>query len=127
MEVKINREIRNYTEALYFGLSLRQILFSLLACGVAVGLYFWLKPYLGTETVSWVCVLGATPFAAMGFVRYHGMNAEQAAWAWVKSEILMPKRLVFQPENIYYEILKSSIEQREKGGKKRDKNTKKSV
>lgn len=27
MEVKINREIRNYTEAVFFGLSLRQIIF----------------------------------------------------------------------------------------------------
>ena len=54
MEVKINREIRNYTESMFFGLSLRQFIFSVLACGIAVGLYFLLKPYLGTETVSWV-------------------------------------------------------------------------
>ena len=53
MEVKINREIRNYTESMFFGLSLRQFIFSVLACAVAVGLYFLLKPYLGTETVSW--------------------------------------------------------------------------
>ena len=55
MEVKINREIRNYTESMFFGLSLRQFIFSVLACGVAVGLYFLLRPYVGTETVSWVC------------------------------------------------------------------------
>ena len=36
MEVKINREIRNYTESMFFGLSLRQFVFSLLAVGVAV-------------------------------------------------------------------------------------------
>lgn len=77
MEVKINREIRNYTESMFFGLSLRQFVFSLLAVGVAVGLYFLLRPYLGTETVSWVCILGAAPFAALGFVSYHGMTAEQ--------------------------------------------------
>ena len=45
MEVKINREIRNYTESMFFGLSLRQCIFSLLAVAVAVGLYFLLKPY----------------------------------------------------------------------------------
>ncbi len=67
MEVKINREIRNYTESMFFGLSMRQCVFSLLAVGVAVGLYFLLKPYVGTETVSWMCVLGAAPFAALGF------------------------------------------------------------
>ena len=52
---KINREIRNYTESMFFGLSLRQFVFSLLAVGVAVALYFVLKPYVGTETVSWMC------------------------------------------------------------------------
>ncbi len=31
MEVKINREIRDYTESLFFGLSLRQFIFSVLA------------------------------------------------------------------------------------------------
>ena len=50
MEVKINREIRNYTESMFFGLSLRQLIFSALAVAVAVGLYFLLKPYVGTET-----------------------------------------------------------------------------
>ena len=53
MEVKINREIRNYTESMFFGLSMRQFIFSILAVAVAVGLYFLLKPYVGTETVSW--------------------------------------------------------------------------
>ena len=81
MEVKINREIRNYTESMFFGLSLRQLIFSALAVAVAVGLYFLMKPYVGTETVSWVCVLGAAPFAALGFFTYHGMAAEQFIWA----------------------------------------------
>ena len=40
MEVKINREIRNYTESLFFGLSLRQSIFSFLAIAVAVVLGF---------------------------------------------------------------------------------------
>ena len=39
MEVKINREIRNYTESMFFGLSLRQLIFLLWRCR-CVGLYF---------------------------------------------------------------------------------------
>ena len=52
LEIKINREIREYTEAMYFGLSLRQFICAVLACGVAVGLYFLLRPHMGMETVS---------------------------------------------------------------------------
>ena len=115
MEVKINKEIRNYTESMFFGLSMRQFLFSVLACGVAVGLFFMLRGRFGTETVSWMCVLGASPFAVMGFVKYNGMTAEQFVWAWVKSEFLMPKRVLFLPDNLYYEALKATIEAHEKG------------
>ncbi len=114
MEVKINREIRNYTESMFFGLSLRQLIFSVLAVGVAIGLYFLLKPYMGTETVSWMCILGAAPFAAMGFISYHGMTAEQFLWAWFRSEILEPKEIIFEPVNLYYEMMKKNIKAKEK-------------
>ena len=117
MEVKINREIRNYTESMFFGLSMRQFIFSLLAVIVAVGLYFLLIPYVGTETVSWICVLGAAPFAALGFITYHGMTAEQFVWAWLRSEILEPRQIRFESSNIYYEAMKENIQAREKGRK----------
>ena len=63
----------------------------------------------------WVCILGAFPFAAMGFIKYNGMTAEQFVWAWLKSEFLMPKKLMFLPDNLYYETVKPTIEAYEKG------------
>ncbi len=112
MEVKINREIRDYTEAVYFGLSLRQFIFSVLACGVAVGLYFLLRPFFGIETLSWVCILGAAPFAAIGFFKYHGMTAEKVLFTYLRSEILMPKEIKFISKNIYDEIERSETDVR---------------
>ena len=115
MEVKINREIRNYTESMFFGLSLRQFIFSVLAMGIAVVLYFVMKSYVGTETVSWMCILGAAPFAAMGFITYHGMTAEQFLWAWLRSELIEPRFLRSEPvNNIYYEAMKGVVENHEK-------------
>ena len=124
MEVKINREIRQYTESIFFGLSMRQFIFSIFACLVAVLLYFILRPYLGLETLSWVCILGACPFTVLGFVTYNGMTAEQFIFAWFKSEILTPKRLTFKATNIYYETNKETIEKLEKKGLKTDENIK---
>ena len=115
MELKINREIRNYTESMFFGLSMRQFIFSILAVGVAVLLYFVLRPYVGTETVSWMCILGAAPFAAMGFITYHGMTAEQFLWAWLRSEFVEPRFMRSEPVNtIYYEAMKGVVESHEK-------------
>ena len=117
MDIKIKREIRDYHESMFMGLSLRQTIFSVLAILVAVGLYFWLNPILGTETVSWVCILGATPFAVIGFVSYHGMPAEKFVWVWFRSEILEPKQLCFRPNNLYYELMKDTIAKHEKEAK----------
>ena len=119
MEIRINKEIRNYTESMFFGLNARQFIFSLLAIGVAVGIYFGLQNHLGTETVSWVCVLGAAPFAALGFFTYHGMAAEQFIWAWLRSEVLEPRELHFEASTLYYDLLKPSIDKWEKEEYKR--------
>ena len=73
-----------------------------------------LRPYVGTETVSWMCVLGAAPFAALGFVSYHGMTAEQFLWAWFRSEMLEPREIRFEPVNYYYEALRGTMEAHEK-------------
>lgn len=129
MEVKINRDIREFSESIFFGLSLRQFIFSILACIVAVILYFILKPYFGIETLSWVCILGAAPFAVLGFVKYNGMTAEKLLIAFIKSEFLMPKRLTFKAENIYYETLKPTIDKRLKQGilKPQKKNKEKNI
>lgn len=110
MEVKINKDIREFTESIFFGLSMRQFIFSLLACIVAVILYFAFKPFFGIETLSWMCILGAAPFAVLGFVKYNGMTAEKFVMAWIKSQILSPKRLYFKSTNFYYEIYKEDIE-----------------
>ena len=114
MEVKINREIRDYTETMFFGLSMRQFLFALLAIGVALLVYFALRPHLDTETLSWLCILAAAPFGAAGFIQYHGMTCEQFAWVWIKSEILTPRRLCFRSTNIYYEALRPFLERCER-------------
>ena len=114
MEIKINKEIKEYTETMFFGLSVRQFIFALLACGAAVGIYFGCRSFLGTETLSWLCMVGAAPFAAMGFVNYHGMTAEQLAWAWIRSELLEPKRLISEPDNLYYKLLENTISNHEK-------------
>lgn len=105
MEVRINREIREYTESMFFGLSLRQFIFSVLAVGIAVGIYLGLNPILGTETTSWLCIVAAFPFAVIGFLKYNGMTAEKFIWAWIKSTFMIPKVLTFGNTNYYYSML----------------------
>lgn len=117
MEVKINKEIRDYTENIFFGLSMRQFFFSVLACISAVLVYFSFKDVFGSDIASWLCIIVAIPFATMGFLKYNGMPAEKFLWAFIKYEFLVPKQLKFVSRNFYYEILKER-----KGGRNEDNN-----
>lgn len=49
MEVKMNKEIRNYQESMFMGLNLRQCIFSLLAIAVAVSLPILLRQEFRSE------------------------------------------------------------------------------
>lgn len=55
MEIRINKEIKDYHESLFFGLSFRQFACSVAAVGAAVGVYFGLRNIVGKEMVSWLC------------------------------------------------------------------------
>ena len=108
IEIKINKEVRDYQESIFFGLSLRQFICSAMAIAVAVLLYFLLGRILGNGEIGWVCILAAFPFAICGFFRYNGMYFEQFAWAFFRSELLYPKHLKYKSENLYAAAMKDS-------------------
>ena len=101
IEVKMNKEIMEFQEAIFMGLSLRQLIFSILAAGIAILLYFSFRDLLGTERVSWLCIMGAAPFALLGSFRYNGMYFEKFITAYIRSEFMYPTKLVYRAENLY--------------------------
>ena len=104
MEIKINKEIRSYKETVYFGLTARQLICSLLAVGTAVGLYFALRGVLDRETLGWLCIVGAAPMAAAGFFHYNGLTLERFLWAWCKTNFLLAGRRLWHSENYLYDL-----------------------
>ena len=114
MQIKINKEVKDYTESIFFGMSMRQCVFSALACIVAIGIYFLTIDKLGIETTSWLCILGAAPFAALGFITYQSMNAEEIIISFMRSFLLSRQKLISKPYNLYYEIFKDTFEKYKK-------------
>lgn len=101
MEIKIPKEVRAHKETIFFGLTARQFFCSILAVGLAVGVYFLLKNTAGQETASWACIVAAAPVALAGFFSYHGMTLERFIWAFLKSQVFYAGPRVFRTENIY--------------------------
>lgn len=109
MEIRVNKEIREYAENMFFGLSLRQFFFSVLGCAAAVGIYFLCRDTLGLELTTWLCVFGVVPFAAIGFITYNGMPAEKVLVAYLKTKIIFPKRYLSTPVSYYYTAMEENI------------------
>ena len=108
MEIKIPKEVRAHKETIFFGLSARQFICAVLAVAVAVGVYFGLRGVVGTGEIGWICVLAAFPFALGGFFTYNGMTFEKFLLAFIRSELLYPKKLVFRADNLYAKALENS-------------------
>ena len=117
MEIRINKEIKDYHESLFFGLSARQFICSVAAVGAAVGVYFGLKDIVGKEMVSWLCVVCAAPLAAAGFFKYNGMQLEEFITAWFRSEFICAGVRTFKSENILYNIYKEVLIDAKKANK----------
>ena len=122
MEIKINREIRDYTESIFFGLSMRQFLCSLLGVLAAVSVYFLYRDRLGTALTGWLCIFATLPFGLLGFVRYNGMHAEKILIKFFQTMVLIPKFLPFRGENLYIRILSDLFAQHEKELRKNAEN-----
>jgi hypothetical protein len=132
IEIKIPKDILKYKENIAMGLNLRQIICSCLAVVMAVGIYFLAKNILGKETASWLCILGACPFAVAGFFTYNGLYAEQFVAEFFKTSYVKNGMRFFVGENKIYkkweayknvENAKKHKDKRKRGNKKKGKNS----
>ena len=121
MELKINTEIRNYTESIFFGLSTRQFIFSAAAGTIAAFIYLTFDDVIGMELTSWLCILLSFPFAALGFITFQGMSFEKIMVVAIHSLLLSKTKLINKPINLYYEATKNIIQKDTKEALKRDK------
>lgn len=79
IEIRIPKEIKNYREKLFFGLTLRQSICAGAALLICVPLYIFGNKILPQEAVSWAVILIAAPLMMAGFFRYNDMMFEQFA------------------------------------------------
>ena len=114
MEININKDIREYTEGVFFGLNMRQLICSGLAVASAVAIYFYARKTVSQEVITYLCIAAAAPFAAIGFIKFNGMPMEKIFVAWMKDNILVPRRLTVKSNNIYLEALRGLFAKKEK-------------
>ncbi len=114
MEININKDIREYTEGVFFGLNLRQLICSGLAVASAVAVYLSTRESFSKDVITYFCIAAAIPFAAIGFIKYNGMPMEKIIVAFMKDNFIVPRRLTVKANNIYLEALRGYFATKEK-------------
>ncbi len=114
--VKLAKEIRSYSEQIFFGLNARQLLFSILTVLSSGFVYFRYGSVLSSSTIGWVCILVSAPWAFLGFVKFQGMPAERVV-VTIFRYLFSMKRLPYKSRNLYYECYMAMAAEDRKGRK----------
>lgn len=99
--VRIPKEIREYKEKVFLGLTGRQIIASFFVFLVCVPTYIWGQKYIGEEAASWVIMIVAVPGVAIGFIKKNGMPFEKYMWVILRERILFPQKTYFKSDNFF--------------------------
>ena len=98
-EIELNKEVLDYKESIFFGLSLRQFVCASLAVMIAVIVWFGTRDILAKEIRSWLCLILACPFAVAGFFKFNTLTLEQFLWQMIKTCLIYRGRRVYKSVN----------------------------
>ena len=108
IEIRIPKEIKNYREKLFFGLTLRQCICAGISLAICVPLYIWGHHFLPQEAISWIVVFIGAPLLSTGFFRYNDMAFEQFA-VEVIHFYASPQKRVYSYEPPFMELRNTYI------------------
>lgn len=116
MEVPINKDIREYKQSIFFGLDLRQLLWSGAAILAGVGIFVVVNKYMVEEIALILSAAVAIPFMMMAFYKRNNMPMEEVIEVWIRSQ-RTPRELSFVEINEYAQRMMEHKEQKEKEAK----------
>lgn len=122
MIIEINKDIDKYKESIVLGLTLRQLIFSVLSIITGGSIVLLLYRYIGLTLSAYIAVPVVAPIALTGFYSYNGMTFMELMLRKIKFAFFN-KPLTYvstegEPE-IKREILKKQLEDKKNAKNKK--------
>lgn len=111
ISVRIPDEVRTYKEKIVFGLTVRQLLCTILAIAICAPLYYFGRGHISDDILSWLILLIALPLLSIGFLKFHGLPMEKFIVAWFKFSWLYPRKRVYKIDNAYRDLQNRAIKE----------------
>lgn len=121
MILPINKEIKNYKQKVFFGLTVRRFIFLVIALAVGVITYFSIRNVVPFDIQTWIIGAAVIPVALLGFLEPYGMPLEKFLKILIRNKFLISKHLVFKSDTLYMEIEKEYLKIEKEKSKKQDK------
>ncbi len=126
IEVRIPKEIKEYEDKIFFGLTVRQLISSIIAGVVSIFAYVYFLDYINEEILSYFIIIFDCFILSIGWVKYNGMRMEQFMFVFME-HMIYPQKRIYDDDNIFVSINKDvkkefykplSIKERIKGNMK---------
>lgn len=122
MEGKITTDLREVSGTVYFGLNMRQLIWSAVAIVASIVVWLHCHDALGKDYTSWLCSSVVAPCVCIGFVKIQGQPFERFALAWLCFQILERKELCWKSNDLNVQILSKKLNTIKKAPKISNKN-----
>ncbi len=117
IEIPVNREIRNYHEAIFYGFTMKQVIFGILGLGIGVAVYTGLPATFSASVKTLIGLIAGAPFLCLGFLTFNNMTAAELLRVLFNYYIKSPRKYPSVPINRYAEVfIKSDAQTKEKKG-----------
>lgn len=124
IEIPVNREIRNYKEVIFYGFTMKQVIFGILGLGLGAFVFLALPKDMSMSLRVPIGLVAGCPLLALGFLTFNNMTMAELLRVLYIYYIKTPKRLPSRPINYFADVFIKPDEAQPEQSKTTVKNTK---
>lgn len=117
IEIPVNREIRSYKETIFYGFTMKQVIFGILGLAAGAIVFLWLPKDLNLSIRTLLGLAAGFPMIALGFLTFNNMTAAELIRVLYNFYLKNPRKYPSVPTNRYANVF-NKVENQETPNKK---------
>ena len=117
IEIPVNREIRSYKETIFYGFTMKQVIFGILGLAAGAVVFLWLPKDLNLSVRTLLGLVAGAPMIVLGFLTFNNMTAAELMRVLYNFYLKNPRKYPSVPTNRYANVF-NKVENQETPNKK---------
>lgn len=117
IEIPVNREIRSYKETIFYGFTMKQVIFGILGLAAGAVVFLWLPKDLNLSVRTLLGLVAGAPMIVLGFLTFNNMTAAELIRVLYNFYLKNPRKYPSVPTNRYANVF-NKVENQETPNKK---------